>query len=516
MVKVGPVSTADLPAVVTADLNPNVLQAANTTFNAAAAAAPPLPPGGIQIAGIARDIYVRYNEIEGGCGNGITLGGLMLVDGNGVQVNGYVGYNPAGGTPDPCGKGNIFYPGTVVFGNQNANVVVDGRLTDIHIENNRIRNMGLCGIGPIGFFDLGKSPEVVTVSGLWIVANEIADCLSRTLTQYSAAQSTMLGYGGICLPDVTLVVIRDNVILNTGATLADPVTGIFVLHGAQVEISRNQIQDTRTTTPSFTNAAPSGFRAGISLIMVTPLDTPGAASSTWTTSTNATGVHKAPSLYAHGAPALIVQENIVDIPLGLALSVAGLGAFSIYGNHFSTGGVQSSAPVAGCVFIVNLGSAVESPVAVTTAEDWLALLAALNSGATTAQAYQSVYGSVTSVVGAIAPGPVNFSHNRCSLRPFFPPHEVVTSILIGTYDDLGFHNNQCWVAGGGLAACDALLVGISARVTGNRFQEPLGALTFSVLTAGAVATIISLNEGSNVMEVLAPPAQTYSTGNVRL
>ncbi len=236
------------------------MQAADTTFNAAAAAAPPLPPGGIQIAGIARDIYVRYNEIEGGCGNGITLGGLMLVDGNGVQVNGYVGYNPAGGTPDPCSKGNIYYPGTVVFGSQNANVVVDGRLTDIHIENNRIRNMGLCGIGPIGFFDLGKSPEVVTVSGLWIVANEIADCLSRTLTQYTAAQSTMLGYGGICLPDVTLVVIRDNVILNTGATLADPVTGIFVLHGAQVEISRNQIQDTRDwTNRSIANAAPSGY-----------------------------------------------------------------------------------------------------------------------------------------------------------------------------------------------------------------------------------------------------------------
>ena len=509
---VGPFSTADLPAIVSNDFNTNVFVASNAATAAAAVA--PLPPGGIQIGGISSDIYVRYNEVDSGNGNGITLGGLLLMDGNGNQVNGYVGSNPSGGAPDPCGKGNVFYPGTAVFGNETVNVVVDGRLTDIHIENNRIRNMGLCGIGPIGFFDLSKTHEVITITGLWIVANEIAGCLRRTLTQYTTAQSTMLGYGGICLPDVSLVFIRDNIILNTGASLVDPVTGIFVLHGAQVEISRNQIQDTRDYSSVSTESI-SGFRAGIALVMVTPLDTPGAASSTWTTASSAAGLYQKPSLYAHGAPALVVQENIVDIPVGLALSVAGLGAFSILGNHFSTGGAQGAELIlARSVLIFNFGSPVESPVAVTTSEEVLALLAALNTGVSTSQAYQTVLGSVSSIVGAIAPGPVNFSENRCSLRPFLQTSEAATAILIGTFDDLGFHNNQCWVSAFRQVACDALLVGISVRATANRFQEPVEAVTFSTILFGLLA-IISLNEGSNVMELIAPPAKSFSTGNVR-
>ena len=175
------------------------------------------------------------------------------------------------------------------------------------------------------------------MDGLWIVANEISNCLRRTLTRFTAADSSTIGYGGICLPDVTQVFVRDNFIQNTGASLADPVCGIFVLHGAQVEISRNQIQDTRNWTTTDIKTI-SGYRAGISLVMVTPLDAAGAAGSTWTVSSAGASVFAKPSLYQHGAPALCIQENVVDIPVGLALVVAGLGAFSIRGNHSSTGG----------------------------------------------------------------------------------------------------------------------------------------------------------------------------------
>jgi hypothetical protein len=506
---VGPLTTAIIPAIVAADL-------ASTSSIGAAAFTTTVPmakaPCGIQIAGISRDIYLRYNEIEGGSGNGITLGGIILVDSKtGIQINGYIGYNPTGGTQDPCSNGNFYYPGRVTVGGQTGNVVVDGRLTDIHIENNRIRNMGLCGIGPIGFFNLKDTQEVVTVNGLWIVANEINSCLRRTLTRFTAADAVSIGYGGICLPDVTQAFIRDNIILDTGASLADPVSGIFILHGAQVEISRNQIQDTRDWSKADPNTF-TGYRSGISLVMVTPLDAGAATSSAWTVSTMK--IFNRQSLYQHGAPALCIQENVVDIPLGLALVVAGLGAFSILGNHFSTGGARGEITLARSVLIFNFGTPVEYPLPVAAAAEFLALLEALNAGATSSQAFQTVLGSSATIVGAIAPGPVNFSENRCSLHETFEAPRATSSIWITTFDDLGFHDNQCWLASSGLeVSCDAFLLGATVRVTGCRFQEIPQTVYLSALTFGLM-NITSLNEATHPLAPLGPPALSVTTGNV--
>ena len=507
---VGPITAGILPAIVIADLSTTVVGPKLSASSGAIVMAK--APCGIQIAGISRDIYVRYNEIEGGSGNGITLGGLIFVDENGTQVNGDAGSDP-GGTQNPCSGGTLEVPPTVVTGGQTVHVVVDGHLTNLHIENNRIRNMGLCGIGPIGFFNLRVTQEIVTVDGLWIVANEIANCLRRTLTQFANALSTTIGYGGICLPDVTRTFIRDNLIQNTGVSLADPVCGIFVLHGAQVEISRNQIQDTRDWSKADANAL-SGFRAGIALIMVTPLDAPGAAQSPWLNTKGS--VSGGPMLYQHGTPALCIQENVVDIPLGLSLVVAGLGAFSIRGNHFSTGGALAGQTItlARSIVIFNFGTPLESPAPVSKSAELLALLAAMNAGASTAQAYQTVLGSLSTIVGAIALGPVIFSQNRCSLHQVFRAPAALASILIATFDDLGFHDNQCWAATGVReVSCDAMLVGISTRVTGCRFQELPRTVLYSAITFGLL-NITSLNEASNLLAPLGPAAHSVTTGNV--
>jgi hypothetical protein len=507
---VGPITAAVLPATVGADLGSAAAAGAS-----AFATSPPMAkaPCGIQIAGISSDVYVRYNEIDGGSGNGITLGGIILVDSTGTRVNGYIGYNPSGGTQNPCSGGSFYYTGTVIFGGQNVSVVVDGRLTNLRIENNRIRNMGLCGIGPIGFFNLKDTQEVVTVNGLWIVANEISACLRRTLTQYTAADSTSIGYGGVCLPDVTETFIRDNLILNTGASLADPACGIFVLHGALVEISRNRIEDTRdwSTTDAKTI---SGYRAGISLVMVTPQDAAAAAGSSWNV-TGASPIYTRQSLYEHGAPALCIQENVVDIPAGLALVVAGLGAFSILGNHFSTGGAQGGLlTLARSILIFNFGTPVEYPAPVATSAEFLALLEALNAGASSAQALQTVLGSSATIVGAIAPGPVDFSQNRCSLRQAFQASAAIASVWITTFDDLGFHDNQCWMATSERElGCDALLLGFTVRATGCRFQEIPGTVYLSALTFGLM-NITSLNEATHPLGPIGPATLSVTTGNV--
>jgi hypothetical protein len=502
---IGPVTAAILPAVVTADLG---------TATGAVAFSISVPtakaPCGIQIAGISRDIYVRDNEISGGSGNGITLGGLILTDATGKNVNGYVGYNPSGGARDPCAPGSFFYTPTVKYRGATVNVVVDGRLTNVHIENNIIRNMGLCGIGPIGFFNLKDTQEVVTVDTLSIVSNEITSCLHAPLAKYTLADSSNLGYGGICLPDVTATIIRDNVILNTGATLADPVCGIFALHAAELEISRNRIEDNRDWSRADASTL-SGFRAGIALALVTPADSANAAAA-WTSTSS---VSYKSSLYEHDAPALCIQENVVNVPVGLALSVAGLGAFSIRGNHFSTRGIPGEKlSLARAILILNFGTPLESPAPVSNVANILALLEALNAGASLAQAYQTVVGGSQTIIGAIAPGPVNFSQNRCSLNQNYEATTAWAATAIFTFDDLGFHDNQCWVAAPQREVdCNAILIGATVRVTGCRFQEMLRAVNVSALTFGLM-NITTMNEATHPLAALGPPQSSVITPNV--
>jgi hypothetical protein len=507
---VGPLTYAVLPAIVGVDLNLTTGACAFATLQAASSA-----PCGVQIAGISRDVHIRSNVINGGSGHGITLGGLILEDATGKIIGGYYGYYPISGKLDNCADGGIYYTGQVTFNNTAVDIVIDGHLTNIAIEANDIRNMGLCGVGPIAFFDLGKVQEMVTVDGLSITGNSIVNCLRRTLATFAKSDAANLGYGGICLPDVSQVSIQDNLIQNTGAALSDPVCGIFILHGAGVEISRNQIRDTRDWSNA--NAAKfSGFRAGIALVMVTPMDAPSAAGSDWVVKSFSSG-YSDTSLYSHGAPALVVQENVVDIPIGLSLTVAGLGAYSIIGNHFSTGGIQGDLlTLARSILIFNFGTPIESPAKVSTVAEYFEMFELLNSGATFAQAQQTVFANSGSILGVIAPGPVLFSQNRCSLHEAYRATAATASIMILTFDDLGFEDNQCWMASDGVGAtADAMLVGYSLRVTGCRFQENLRAVHFSALTFG-LANITTMNIASNLLAPLGPASTSIKSPNVTL
>ncbi len=449
-----------------------------------------------------------------GTGNGVSLGALALFNSAGVQVGGYVGNNPAGGAIIAGASANYYYLGAIPFQGQNVNVVADARFQNLHIENNRIRNMGLRGIGHIGFFNLKNTQEVATVNELWIVGNHIESCLNRTLTTFTDNDSISVGYGGICLPDVTQAYIRDNLILNTGASLSDAACGIFVLHAELLEIARNQILDTRNWSKADPNEL-SGYRAGISVAMATPIDTPGAVQAAWN-NINVPSSYRL-SLYAPDAPAVRIEENVVDVPAGLAFALSGLGAFSIRANHFSTGGSTGLlAAFARCVQIFNFGTPIEYPFPYATARVFIDLLNALEGGSTLAEAYQSVLGSSDTVFGLIAPGPVNFSQNRCSLYQTWELKSTYSSVWISTYDDLGFTDNQCLVATNALETdCDAILLGATIRVTGCRFQEVSGRVYLSALTAG-FSNITSLNQGTHALGPIGPPASSVTTGNITL
>jgi len=176
------------------------------------------------------------------------------------------------------------------------------------LDHNIIRNIGLCGIGPIAFFDLLNDSEVVSIAKLTICSNTILNTLQSELTAFSR-DSSLFGYGAICLPDVENLTIRDDTITNFGATPGLNVCGIFVMHGELVNISRNQVLEARDWTSDATNSqAANTVRGGVWVPLVTR------------PSYLATAGHFASFTFEFGLPALRVEHNIVRVPLGITFA----------------------------------------------------------------------------------------------------------------------------------------------------------------------------------------------------
>jgi len=104
------------------------------------AAAVSLGRGGIQIGNTSDDVRLVDNLVQGGIGNGITLGSLTaaVATDSGAVAGQWVGW-----VDDP-----------------GAAYESIGMLYDIRIENNRILDMGLNGIGVAAFFDLDAVDEL--------------------------------------------------------------------------------------------------------------------------------------------------------------------------------------------------------------------------------------------------------------------------------------------------------------------------------------------------------------------
>jgi hypothetical protein len=471
--------------------------------------------GGIQVAGSSQDIFITENEIEGGTHNGITLGSFVILNANGANTGAVTGL-----LATKVGGNSLQLPGSATFGNIEGKLGAGGGLQNIQIARNRIRNMGLCGIGPVGFFDLVQNLEVISVQNLAITGNTISGSLQDVVAPFER-NAAEFGYGAVCVPDVQNLIIRDNIITDFGNMPGAQVCGIFVLHGEQVEISGTQVIETRdwSAIPSGAASSANALQAGILVMLVTPpaLDQV-ATGSAWTAATNPF----APPIYQPGLPALRVENNVVRVPLGVALEAVGFGPFSILGNHLSSGGTvpvvsttlleaeatlqpaggaQASVLGALTVFILNLGLAVEFD----------------NPGGGYSNAYLYAKQSSGNVAGSSlassSSGAVLFTNNICQLETRASGATGFASVEILTLDHLTFSNNHCWLDGSGTALMDALLFSVSLNASGNRFQESVGSvlvsgLTFAVwnITTQNISTFCLFPEG----------AQVISSGNLIL
>jgi hypothetical protein len=451
---------------------------------------PPMPAvgnGGIQVGGFSNTVTIVENQIKGGAYNAITLGGYVLMNGT-TPVTGLQGLFPV--SPVVDGQTTLVLPATA----NNSTLAADGPLQNIRIEKNQVSNCGLCGVGPVGYFT-SATPETVSIANLSILGNTLASTMQAVPEELPSSLAGTVGYGAITLPDLQNTTIRDNVITDFGSLPGAQVCGIFVLNGEQVEISRNQIIETRDWVTLNTQAPPAngGLQAGISIAMVSPPALNQITSPVWSgTSTQGATTAGGPPIYQPGLPALRVEQNVVRIPLGYSLAVLGYGPFSITGNHFTTGGTVPWAggtpPIALNIFVLNLGLTVEFDQVTSFSSLWTT-----SNGAITPPALSAVDAALTNSTS----GTILFAHNLCQVETRGSGAGAPFSSFIATLDHLNYSNNLSWIDGAGAtvplpgqetsvslaALSDALLFAMSVQVVANRFQEP-GCVLVSGVTGG--------------------------------
>jgi len=471
--------------------------------------------GGIQIGGTSDRVRIINNIIQGGIGNGITLGSVIVIDANGKDTGRLIGWLVNAEDPcNPCKPGSTYYPPGVDVGG--TRTVSAGPLTEIRIERNRIYDVGLNGIGVVAFFDLKRSQETISVTGLAILGNDIRRCLRREIEAVPAAMLDRIGYGGIALADVTKLTVWDNVIEDNGPRRTDPVCGIFVLLGDDVDVSRNRIVNNGARTEEPVTSAKPGQRGGIILRNVTArmtgqLGTPGLASFNTSIQTEAT--------------ALRVHNNMVVAPMGRALSVTALGAVSVVANQFVT---QAVAPfqtghfdgfLVSTVYISNLGRNLEIG-------SWAAGYKATKLGYIQPDPAYGFNNNVYTVSPATANiaaarffvgGQVLFVANQVTLDALEKGVSIAaSSIAISSLDDVGFGDNQCQLQlAGDVVYYHTVLFGTSLRANDNRWEEPVPHTLYSAITLGMM-NVTAHNVATHCIAASAPPKLLIETPNVIL
>ncbi|MCC7373482.1 MAG: hypothetical protein IT581_02415 [Verrucomicrobiales bacterium] len=464
--------------------------------------------GGIQIGGLSERVRIINNLIVGGSGQGITLGSLRVVTQDGGDGGFPTDPHPEPEDPcDPCRPGDPIvvtrFPGGdgVEF-----RVISAGTLSEIRIERNRILTMGLDGIGVAGFFDLRAADEFISVDGLEILGNDIRECLWRRLATLTSSLTDMAGYGGIALADVENLVVRDNTITDNGIAQAEPVCGVFVLHGVGVDLDRNRIVNNGNRVTPLDREVDRGRRGGIHIVYALA---PVLASVPANTSvTNIRVVVPEPT----GIPAARIHDNVVSAPLGRALTLGALGPVSVVGNQFTSSGVPATTRAnllePATVMILNLGLSNELFLQV------LAFILVQNGG------LKPKPGLDDFTPGRfLANGNVLFTNNQCSLDLLEPgTRGAFSSIAILTLDDLAFEDNQCDCnlgVGEDFLLTQALLLGLSLRATDNRFKEGLLNAPFSGITWGWMNTTAH-NQTTHCLLIQGDPGLTVNAPNTIL
>ena len=304
-------------------------------------------------------------------------------------------------------------------------------LYEIRIDDNKIMDMGLSGIG-IPFTTSDQSSHTLQVGignpviGLTIHRNHIGSCLRNPFEGDLLTEAEERGFGGIALGICERVWISENRIEQNGLSHMYPVCGIYLHFCTETAIDRNVIVHNAPATAA-NKGLIEGKRGGLVLI----------ASSSGIESSLIYSTGGQVSLDT-GRPAARIHDNVVLQPAGQCLQLAALGPLSIAGNHFETvlPGPAAMELFAGAVLVIQIGG--EAP--------W-------------------------------PNGLFNFHGNQTRLG-----HDSATlmSQMLFFMDDIAFADNQSVALGDGQTAgsfsvlLNTMLAATTVRAAGNRFKESTG------------------------------------------
>ena len=453
--------------------------------------------GGLQIGGTSERVRIIDNWIQGGRGNGITLGSIVIEHvGGGIEIwpGWYIDhFDPC----DPCHPGTTRLPDPGP--GDGTRIRSAGPLYDIRIERNRIFDMGMNGIGVVAFFNPEVFRDVISIVRLDILGNDIRRCLQRNIATPDEPMLDLMGYGAIQLAEVSACTIRGNELIDNGRSHIPAVCGIYVLHGEGLDISENHIVNTGAKTEEPDARGDPGARGGIFIAMaVAP-----------TVSMTIEALRRRVPLQ-NGVPAVKVHDNVVSHPLGHALFIVALGPVSVQSNQLtSQGNILRMRPLsmtflAATVLILDLGMAIET-AGQFTKFSYVSGGGMRELAARDATDFDFVGESLggrllDARVGRIlASGNVMFVDNQVTLDLQAAGFGLaMSSIAIFTLDDLAFEDNQCDCnLIDDFVLANAVLLGVSNRVIGNRFKEGRFNAFFSAVTLGLPLNGTSQNQGTH-------------------
>jgi Right handed beta helix region len=421
--------------------------------------------GGVQIGGGSVNVRIEDNLISGGTGNAITLGSVQFVNqllpsaAAPAQVS-LIAVPPLWTVTFQVDDSGCILPDPTPLlplgpiGNPLA-AVSDGDLYDIRIVENELSNIGLCGISTLRYFDSGFGP--IVVHGLEVRNNRITDYTNLGLGPKPFSNGREIGFGAIALDSAAKLAVFDNYIERT-SDHDDPVCGVFVNSASSCVLINNRILH-----GGFSRPTKPGPRGGIVIQYATA--PPGQL----------------------GYPAAQISNNIVIASLGRALKLVAWGAVTVEGNEFTSHAVEPGSDGA-VVYIHNLAIAFE-----------------------TAGQFVGTAKMAKNIVRVVAPPPSSagamtlFDDNQVF---FFPPvsstDAITNSILIWSRGDVQMDANQSECrTGPQRVTANALVLGWSVRVTGNRFVENRVSPGLSAFTM-AVLNNTSNNQGTRCFVAADP------------
>lgn len=553
--------TADLTTVAPAGQEPAIfalaedLLIAEVTIRGEIARAMLRPAGGIQIGGGSERVEIRACRIEGGIGNGITLGHIVMISPDKashaaedyshiaeaepsypaadvtLDDNGCIGTVPPGSTEETPDETPERVP------------VSGGEVTGVVIRDCTIRGMGLSGIASPIAFDPRKRmrPVLIRVADLSVERCTIRGCAQVETPEMPVLQQLFTAWGGICLFSVEVGVFAENRIEANGRSHLDAICGLSVIRAEALVIRDNRILDNGPRSAS--QAVPrQGARGGIRIGEARPQSLPRGLDYT----EEIGAITEAASLGARSlsVPAVTIQNNLVHQPLGKALMVLGQGAMAITGNHFASQGTTTGDVK---TLIEEIFAAGEESDLSSEAFLLIVLERVLGTAVTvvnTGLSSEMTEGlSLLQLFGAadgLAMGPRAKGGNRLESAPYArlgrgvaggevllndnvviqnfldgAPSFTMASVFALSLDDLSVQDNTMTSQvdfSTDFSVANLLALGWSLRACGNRFEETLMRSLNSAITMG-LFNDTSHNQATHCLTIEGHPALTVDTPN---